>query len=906
MSNQNIIYLAFNRGLVSRLALARADLKRLALSAQTMINWMPRAMGSMMLRPGTKYLGATKSNNATRFLDFVFSTSQKALLELTVSTLRVWISDALVTRVATGTTVAGGDFPSGASLAANWADDDEAGAVSSWVAAGQVGFTGTGTLAARRTATVVPGTANIEHALKIQVTRGPIALRVGSTAGGDEYISETSLDTGYHSLAFTPTGTFYIRFQSRLERIVYLASCQIAAAGVMEITTPWTTTAALQKIRHDQSGDIVFIACNGQQQYKIERRATNSWSCCVYQSDNGPFRNANTGPNTMTPSVLSGNGTLTASIAFFRTTHVGALFALTSTGQAVSKSMTAVTDSTNAITVTGTGTDRSFTIDISGLSATGNTVILQRSFDNATWVAVSGKSWVADTVEAYTDGLDNQTVYYRLRCTVYVGGTTVSKLNIATGSVRGICRVTAYTSQTQVSIEVLRAFGGTSAVTDWEEGAWSDYRGWPSATRFYEGRLGWAGKDQVALSVSDDYYNYDPTTEGDSGPIVRTIGSGPVDTINWMLPLQRLLLGGQGAERSCRSNSLDEPLTPSNFNIKTASTQGSGNVPPAIVDKSGIYVQRGGTRVYQLGLDPSAYEYTSTHLSAIIPEIGEPSIVRVGVQRQPDTRVHFVRSDGTVAILLFDKVENIICWFEVESDGATGLIEDVVVLPGDEGSPEDQVYYVVKRSINGADVRYLEKWALESECVGAALTYLADSFTTYTGPVLNVITGLDHLEGQNVAVWANGVDIGTTVDPDGVRTYTYTVASGQITLSSPQTNVVVGLPYTARWKSGKLVQIPDQVGTPINMQKQISGLGMVLDRTHAFGIQFGPDFDQMDDMPSVDAGAAQDPDAIHDSYDDQTFPFPGKWDTDSRLCLKAQSPRPCTVLSVVCETQVHP
>ena len=269
-------------------------------------------------------------------------------------------------------------------------------------------------------------------------------------------------------------------------------------------------------------------------------------------------------------------------------------------------------------------------------------------------------------------------------------------------------------------------------------------------------------------------------------------------------------------------------------------------MPPAIVDKSGIYVQRGGTRVYQLELDPAAYEYTSTHLSAIIPEIGEPSIVRVGVQRQPDTRVHFVRSDGTVAVLLFDKVENIICWFEIESDAATGLIEDVVVLPGDEGSPEDQAYYVVKRTVNGAAVRYLEKWALESACVGGSLNLQADSFITYSGSAITAVTGLDHLEGQSVVVWADGIDVGTVVDSDGNRTQTYTVAAGQITLATAASNIVVGLPYTAQWKSGKLVQIQEA----INMQKQITGLGMVLDRTHAFGIQFGPDFTQMDDMPS--------------------------------------------------------
>ena len=27
--------------------------------------------------------------------------------------------------------------------------------------------------------------------------------------------------------------------------------------------------------------------------------------------------------------------------------------------------------------------------------------------------------------------------------------------------------------------------------------------------------------------------------------------------------------------------------------------------------------------------------------------------------------------------------------------------------------------------------------------------------------------------------------------------------------------------------------------------------------------------------------------------------FPGEWNTDSRLCLKAAAPRPCTVLAAV-------
>lgn len=51
------LYLAFNRGVVSRYALARIDLKRLALSADEQTNWMPRTAGPMTLRPGLKHLG---------------------------------------------------------------------------------------------------------------------------------------------------------------------------------------------------------------------------------------------------------------------------------------------------------------------------------------------------------------------------------------------------------------------------------------------------------------------------------------------------------------------------------------------------------------------------------------------------------------------------------------------------------------------------------------------------------------------------------------------------------------------------------------------------------------------------------------------------------------------------------
>ena len=81
--------LAFNRGVVDKIAFGRADIKRLALSAETQKNWLPRAMGPMSLRPGTKYITSSQGDAATRMIPFVFALGDTALIELTNLSMRV-------------------------------------------------------------------------------------------------------------------------------------------------------------------------------------------------------------------------------------------------------------------------------------------------------------------------------------------------------------------------------------------------------------------------------------------------------------------------------------------------------------------------------------------------------------------------------------------------------------------------------------------------------------------------------------------------------------------------------------------------------------------------------------------------------------------------------------------------
>lgn len=882
---------AFNRGVVDRRGLARVDVKRLAMAAQVQTNWMPKVLGSMSLRAGLQYIFGVLNNNVARYLKFIFATDDTALLELTANTMRISISDVILTRPAVASTITNGTFPTDLT---GWTSYDDAGAVSSWAAPNYMQLVGTGTSRAIREQAVTNSTPSVEHALRIVIARGPVTLRIGSTSGDDDYVSETVLNEGTHSIAFTPTGTFYVRFFSLLARRVLVSQCTIEAAGVVTLPTPWGASD-LSNIRTDQSADVIFAACKSYRQRRIERRGVHpggrSWSVVKYFSDNGPFQVQNLSPTTLTASAITGNITLTASLPMFKATHVGALFSLTSVGQDVKATGAANGVNTASIRVTGIGAARTFSVVITG-DATVSTVNLQRSYDNATWANVPTLTWTANVSTTYTDGLENQIVFYRLQLTTRVAPDSVTmELIISSGSVRGVARVTDYTNSTMVGAEVLVSLGGVDPTTIWQEGQWSDKKGWPTAVRIHEGRMWWTGLNGVWGSISDAYDSFDETFVGDAGPINRTIGSGPVDTINWIVSLKGMLLGAQSAEYSVRASSLDEPLTPTNFNLKPSSTQGSGPVDGVKIDQNGYFVNRSNCKVFDLAFDLKAYDYFSTDLMELAPEIGLPGIVRMDCQRLPDTRLHCVRTDGTVIIAVINKAEDVLAWIPVTTNG---FVEDVVILPAIAGNLDDQVYYVVRRTINGATVRYLEKWAQEIDCRGdKQLCKLADAHITYTGVAAKVITGLSHLEGQSVVVWADGADVGTddTVVPWVQR---YTVTGGQITLSSAVSNAVVGLGYTSQFQSSKL---GSQGGvTPLNQQKKTHHLGLILADLHPRGVQFGPSFDYLDDMPLIEDGTLIGT-ATETDYDQNFIEFPGTWTTDSRLCLQGQAPRPCTVVA---------
>lgn len=885
MAKQSHELLAFNRGVISPLLLARTDLQRTAMSAETQVNFIPSILGAMSLRPGLQYVGATKSNAVCLPIPFIYSTTDTAIVEVTNSVVRVWVADVLVTRVAVATAVANGTFTTDLT---SWADADTGAAVSEWSngagvlpsAGGYLRLLGDGTNAAMRTQTLTVGGGDLSkvHALRIVVARGPLTIRIGSTAGGGEHHNEVTLQTGVHSLAFTPASSVYVQLLNREDYAVYVDSCSIEAVGTMELTGIWPL-AALPLLRFTQSGAVLFVACYGYRQQRIVRHGTGSWSVEDYVPYRGPFFTRNLSNITIAASGLSGDVTLTASAPIFRSSHVGALFSLTTVGQTVSSAIVVANTFSDAIVVTGAGAARAFGIWVNMTGAT--TVTLQRSIGvTGNWSDVS--AYTTNQSTTLSDASDNQTIYYRIGIkTGAYGGPTTVELSYTEGSVTGIAVVVGYTSPTAVTASTLKHFGSVAATKNWSEGVWSVYRGYPSAVTLREGRLWWAGKNKFWGSVVDDYPNFDDSTIGDSGPISRSIGEGPVDSISWLVSgASDLVAGGGAAEYVGRSTAFGEPLTPTNFNARKVSTLGSYTTDAVELDSAILFVDKSGTRVY--GIQPGANQtYAAEELTLLAPELGLPSITKLAVQRRPDTRIHCLRSDGTVALLVLSKTEDVRAWVTVTT---SGTIEDIVVLPG---TIEDQVYYVIARTVNAATVRYLEKWARGANAVGGALNLQADSFVSYTGVAVNNITAA-HLANRSVICWADGVDQGTFTAS----------AAGLVNLPVSATNIVVGLTYTAQFKSTKLAQS----GAALVRKTRVDHLGLVLTNTHAQGIKYGPDFSTLDDLPLIEDGAAVATGFLWSEYNNVYFEFNGTYDTDSRLCLQATAPRPCTVLAAIVTT----
>jgi hypothetical protein len=263
----------------------------------------------------------------------------------------------------------------------------------------------------------------------------------------------------------------------------------------------------------------------------------------------------------------------------------------------------------------------------------------------------------------------------------------------------------------------------------------------------------------------------------DDDAVTFTIVGRQVNEIRHIVELDTMLLLTSGGEWKT-SEGQEQVLTPATPGAKQQSYNGSSWVPPVVVNSTALYLQEKGARIRDLGYEFSSDKYTGNDLSLMSEHLFEGfEITSMAYSAEPYSILWCVRDDGVLLGLTYQREHQVWGWHQHITDG---LFESVATVA--EGN-RDAVYVIVKRTIDGGTKRYVERMD-PREQTNAEDCFYVDSGLTYDDVPATVITGLAHLEGEAVAVLADGNEV---ID--------LTVASGSITIPRAASKVHVGLAY---------------------------------------------------------------------------------------------------------------
>lgn len=150
--------------------------------------------------------------------------------------------------------------------------------------------------------------------------------------------------------------------------------------------------------------------------------------------------------------------------------------------------------------------------------------------------------------------------------------------------------------------------------------------------------------------------------------------------------------------------------------------------------------------------------------------------------QEPFRTLWATRSDGLLIGFTYDKDQAVAAWHRHPMEN--GAVLQVAGIP-DPSTGHKQVWMIVQREINGVVKKYIEYMLPphEPETVTDTDDFIyLDSSLSYSGAPVSTFTGLGHLEGETVSIWADGARHGTRV-----------VSSASITLDGEYSTVHVGL-----------------------------------------------------------------------------------------------------------------
>jgi hypothetical protein len=635
---------------------------------------------------------------------------------------------------------------------------------------------------------------------------------------------------------------------------------------IYEVPTPYdgddlTNSEGCFALQVEQSADVLYIAGAGKYPpMTLTRYGATRWVLAEYVPENGPFMDQNRDKSVkVQASAQTGSITITATAGIFSATDVGRLIRIEQESPNIEPWEP---DSQNDV----------------------NAGELRR-YDGRTYKALNtAKTGTSPPIHIEGVAPDGQ---------ADGGGRGVLWEYQDAGY--GIARITGFTSATIVTAEVLvqlPALVVSGPTYRWSLGAWSRTSGYPSAVAFAYDRLWWAHGINLWGSVPGLYTDHSPDVAGQvtfDSAISLKLTAQDVNEILWMVEAERLIIGTPGGEFALGPITTVDPLGPENVQIKRQSKKRCRSVRPQIVGTSVVYVQRAGRRLLVMDYAFEIDRYRSTNMNALNPQITKSGIVDMAYQAEPDSILWCVLADGSLIAFTLDQEQDVVAWHR-HPIGGNGFVESVECIPDPTGD-RDEVWIVVRRTINGQTKRYIEyierPWEQGDD---PAAVFYVDSGLTYSGAPARTISGLDHLEGEIVQVVTDGA-----AHPDR------RVSGGSITLQSEASTVQVGLPCPARLVTMRL-EAGSEDGTAQGKVKRVRGATVRLVDT--LGGKIGMEGRKLYDIPFRRPSMAMDqPPEIFTG--DKEVTFDGDYEPDCRIELVQEQPFPMTIAGIFPRLVTH-
>ncbi|MBA43614.1 MAG: hypothetical protein CMF62_06390 [Magnetococcales bacterium] len=317
---------------------------------------------------------------------------------------------------------------------------------------------------------------------------------------------------------------------------------------------------------------------------------------------------------------------------------------------------------------------------------------------------------------------------------------------------------------------------------DWElevgyEPVMSSTRGWPGSGTFSnDDRLvvgGLKSRPQTRLeSATSEYFNFDVGIGGPTDAIDESLGG---NTISQIIHVHQ----GTTLQLLTSSGMYFVPNNPDGTKsfAQETSEYPAGNVPPVRLDGATFYADENGKVIYELVYNDIDRKYNADNatllFSAYINNI--QAMAHRGATQTNDAQYLFVvNGDGTVGVLNKLRAQNLHGWSQLTT---LGEFEDVCVIGSD-------VYFIVKRSINGVEKRFLEIFD------DAHVMDCSVKLSSETPQQVWTDTELEYLNGQEVYLRGDEYPRGSTV-----------VDTGSVNMTEEVSDIEVGLFKSVRVKN---------------------------------------------------------------------------------------------------------